>query len=349
MKVLLAILIPAACTSFSTIIVSAPTHRPHFLSSSSSSSSSFLHSHKLDIEKNEAGPFLSFTMGSSDDKKYINLFGAYTGFITIITALPYLAGLFISDLLTTTVLRDTMVPFYDPAMSTFDTVGKVWCKLWLTLNFLLPEVVDPHNVQELIAQKAASGKDTDSCLFVANHSSWLDIVLLCKVLPLNFKFIAKRELTSAPIIGYQLTGGKHILIDREDRRSQLKTFKEGISWLKSGVSLMAFPEGQRSVDGRLLPFKAGAMAMAIKTKVPIIPITLCNAHAVMPADCLFPLQPGIGKLKIVFHEPISCEGGEVDKELSARVRERIVSGLSDEQLPNVEGEDNSNNSGEVGR
>ena len=126
--------------------------------------------------------------------------------------------------------------------------------------------------------------------------------------------------------------GEHILIDRDDRRSQLKTFKEGIKYLKKGVPIMAFPEGQRSADGHLMDFKGGLFAMAVKTNVPIVPITLAHTHAVMPSNSFFPVQPGAGKLHVHVHDPIDTTG-KTEDELVELVRGTFLSTLPLEQHP----------------
>ena len=185
------------------------------------------------------------------------------------------------------------------------------------------------------------------------------IPVLCTVLDPVFKFIAKGELLKVPCIGQQLEGvsaeilvvdcqcqrilnsvpnpflckqGNHILIDREDRRSQLRTFKEGINWLKNGVPIMAFPEGQRSQDGRLIDFKGGLFSMAAKTGVPIVPLTLSHTHAVYPSNALFPVQQGEGKLHVHVHEPIESKG-RTDAELAEMVRKAFLSELPLDHLP----------------
>jgi 1-acyl-sn-glycerol-3-phosphate acyltransferase len=122
------------------------------------------------------------------------------------------------------------------------------------------------------------------------------------------------------------------LIDREDRRSQLRTFKEGIAWLKKGVPLMAFPEGKRSKDGRLMEFKGGLFSMAVKTQVPIVPITICNAHAIMPSYGLLPVQRGAGKLHVHVHEAIETNG-KTEAELGELVRAAFLSQLPLDQHP----------------
>lgn len=129
-----------------------------------------------------------------------------------------------------------------------------------------------------------------------------------------------------------LKQGNHILIDREDRRSQLRTFKEGIMWLKKGVPIMAFPEGQRSPDGRLIDFKGGLFSMAVKTGVPIVPLSLSHTHAVFPSNALFPVQEGAGKLHVHVHDPIESKG-RTDAELSEMVRQAFLSELPLDHLP----------------
>ena len=129
--------------------------------------------------------------------------------------------------------------------------------------------------------------------------------------------------------------GNHIVIDREDRRSQLRTFKEGISWLKKGVPLMAFPEGRRSDDGRLMDFKGGIFSMATKAGVPIVPISISNTHAIMPPNSLMPFQSGAGKLHIHFHPEIDVEGKSED-ELSVLVKDALLSKMPLDQHPRAD-------------
>jgi 1-acyl-sn-glycerol-3-phosphate acyltransferase len=95
---------------------------------------------------------------------------------------------------------------------------------------------------------------------------------------------------------------------------------------------MAFPEGQRSRDGRLMEFKGGIFSMATKANVPIVPISLCHTHAVMPANSLFPVQPGRGKLHIHVHKPIRPEGLS-EAELAILVRTALLSEMPEIQQP----------------
>ena len=135
-----------------------------------------------------------------------------------------------------------------------------------------------------------------------------------------------------------LLQGNHVLIDRDDRRSQLRSFKESIAWIKKGVPLVAFPEGRRSDDGKLLEFKGGVFAIAAKCKIPIVPITLSHTHAVMPSSALFPVQAGAGKLHVHVHPEIDVEG-RTEEELGQMVKDCFMETLPRCQYPAVEPED----------
>mmetsp|Transcript_7620 Transcript_7620/g.8697 ORF Transcript_7620/g.8697 Transcript_7620/m.8697 type:complete len:119 (+) Transcript_7620:619-975(+) len=95
---------------------------------------------------------------------------------------------------------------------------------------------------------------------------------------------------------------------------------------------MAFPEGARSKDGKLMDFKGGIFSMATKAKVPIVPISLSHTHAVMPANSLFPVQSGDGKLHVHIHKPIDTNG-KTDEELINLVKQALLSQMPREQYP----------------
>lgn len=122
------------------------------------------------------------------------------------------------------------------------------------------------------------------------------------------------------------------MIDREDRRSQLKTFKEAVAYLNEGVPLMAFPEGMRSQSGRLMEFKGGIFSIARKTEVPIVPISLSHTHAVMPSNALFPVQAGKDFLRVHVHPAIETTD-KTEEELEVLVRESLLSAMPRDQHP----------------
>ena len=95
---------------------------------------------------------------------------------------------------------------------------------------------------------------------------------------------------------------------------------------------MAFPEGARSPDGRLMDFKGGIFSMAVKAKVPIVPLSLANTHAVMPNVGFLPVQDGRDKLRVYVHDAISVEG-KSEEEIVKEVREALLSELPLDQHP----------------
>jgi 1-acyl-sn-glycerol-3-phosphate acyltransferase len=117
-----------------------------------------------------------------------------------------------------------------------------------------------------------------------------------------------------------------VTLDRSNRRSQIKTIKRGIEWLKQGVPLCAFPEGTRSKTGRLMPFKRGAFKMASSAGADIVPLSIVGSEKVMPAGWVMPMRSSRSvPAKIIVHPPISSEGKD-EKELSEEVRNERESG-----------------------
>jgi 1-acyl-sn-glycerol-3-phosphate acyltransferase len=101
---------------------------------------------------------------------------------------------------------------------------------------------------------------------------------------------------------------------------------------QDGIHLCAFPEGTRSKDGRLLPFKAGAYKMAIKAGSPIIPLSIVGAGKSHPPSYMLPRIPSCRVCKVIVHDPIETVGRS-EEEIANLVRSAIVSGLPDDQLP----------------
>lgn len=255
------------------------------------------------------------TLGEGEKEKVINLFGLWCMLVSFLTGPPWMLAMKLVENMENDNNREL-----------FDTTGKIWAKSWLTMTNSYPTVTGN-------LERVRKDNTLGPCLYVANHASWLDIPVLCTVLDPVFKFIAKGELAKVPCIGTQLSGGEHILIDRDDRRSQLRTFKETIAWLNKGVPIMAFPEGQRSPDGHLMDFKGGLFLAAVKTQVPIVPITLHHTHAIMPSNSYFPVQSGAGKLHVHIHDAIDTSGGKTEEELVAAVRTAFLKTLPLEQHP----------------
>lgn len=258
-------------------------------------------------------------LGTEPKTKLINGFGLWSMAVSLVVCpIWYLA-------LKLCAASYNINDSWDQNKEFYDGLGKIWAKSFLTLTGSYPTFSGELDL-------LAKGAHNKPCLFVANHASWLDIPVLCTCTDQVFKFVAKGELGDLPCIGDQLKGGDHVLIDREDRRSQLRSFKQSIKWIKDGVPILAFPEGKRSDDGRLMGFKGGVFAIAVKTGVPIVPITLAHTHAIMPGNSLFPVQAGEGKLHVHVHPEIEVEG-KTEAELDSLVRECFMETLPKYQHP----------------
>ncbi|MBE5926494.1 MAG: 1-acyl-sn-glycerol-3-phosphate acyltransferase [Lachnospiraceae bacterium] len=109
-------------------------------------------------------------------------------------------------------------------------------------------------------------------LFVANHRGFFDIVATYPYIPTIFGYVAKKEIMKVPGLNLWMHFINCLFIDRKNMKESLKTIIKGIEQLKSGVSVFIFPEGTRSKDGNMLPFKEGSLKMAEKANCPIIPI-----------------------------------------------------------------------------
>lgn len=170
-------------------------------------------------------------------------------------------------------------------------------------------------------------------MFVANHSSWMDIPFMGHTIGWrNYKIIAKAELSKVPILGKAIVVGGNVRVDRTNKRSQLQTLKTGIQYLKDRVNLCTFPEGTRSRDGKVKKFKNGAFKMAHKAGAPVIPLSIVGGHKVNPSHWMFINKPARNICKVVVNEPIESKG-ITEQELADQVRKSMIDGLPADQHP----------------
>jgi 1-acyl-sn-glycerol-3-phosphate acyltransferase len=119
-------------------------------------------------------------------------------------------------------------------------------------------------------------------IYMANHQSNFDIPVLLAHLPVQFRWIAKAELFRIPIMGRAMRGGGYIPIDRRNRSAAFQSLQEAAERVRGGKSIVIFPEGTRSPDGRLKPFKKGGFMLAIASGVPIVPVAIDGTFEIMP-------------------------------------------------------------------
>lgn len=157
-------------------------------------------------------------------------------------------------------------------------------------------------------------------VFVANHQSALDIPILIAGLKHQLSFIAKKELFMIPFFGWGIAAMGHIWIDRGNARKAHKSIERAVKRLHNeNISLLLFPEGTRSLDGKLGEFKQASFTLALRAGVQVVPVAIRNAASLLPKSTFF-IRPGTAYIEIC--DPINVAGVETTKgELSAKVRE----------------------------
>ena len=164
-------------------------------------------------------------------------------------------------------------------------------------------------------------------VFMVNHQSNFDIPVLIQSLPeFQLRWIAKRELLWVPLFGWAMWAARHIMVNRSDRSDALGVLKNARKQIARGISVVVFPEGTRTTDGHLLPFKRGGFLLAVKTKTPIVPVTINGSGRILPKGD-WRIRPG--EIEVTVGEPIAVENyrPETVRGLPAQVYERIAKHL----------------------
>jgi len=163
-----------------------------------------------------------------------------------------------------------------------------------------------------------------TAIYCANHQSAMDIPILFVNLPVQFRFVAKRSLFKLPFLGWHLTRSGHIPVDRGRPKGARMSLDAAAERIRAGSSVVLFPEGHRSRDGKMLPFRSGSFYLAIQSGVPIVPITLNGTRAVLKPDT-YHVRPGVTEM--IVHPPIATSAlrrEDVDT-LAAKVQAQITS------------------------
>jgi 1-acyl-sn-glycerol-3-phosphate acyltransferase len=171
-----------------------------------------------------------------------------------------------------------------------------------------------------------------SYVFMGNHASMIDIWAVFIGAPVSFRFIAKKQLARIPLFGWAMWAGRFIFIDRQNAAAARRSIDEAARRIKAGQSVVIFPEGTRTRDGRLRPFKKGGFHLAIDSGADIVPMAIHGSRALMPRGAML-LRPGVVRLEL--GEPIPTAGlGAADRDRMLRlVRERIAAMLGEPSEP----------------
>jgi len=163
-------------------------------------------------------------------------------------------------------------------------------------------------------------------IFMANHLSAYDIFVLLSELPVQFRWLAKAELFRIPVLGWAMGTAGYISLDRSEPKKAYRSMEEAARRIREGTSVVIFPEGTRSKDGRLQPFLKGGFTLAVKSQVPIVPISISGTWEIMPPQSR---KVRKGDVEVVVGEPIETKGYTMKEreELMKRVSEAISANL----------------------
>ena len=217
-----------------------------------------------------------------------------------------------------------VITIYTIALGTLSLVSSVidragwfahWCaRTWSRLILVTSGV----RVRVVGMERLEPGK---TYVFVANHQSLYDIPILFWSLPYQLRIIAKESLGNIPFLGWHLRRTGHMLVDRRHPGRKIFTWASRLS--ANGLSLIVFPEGTRSRDGRVARFKGGSFYLALEAELPVVPISVVGSRHVMLRGRVTSYP---GEVRLVIHEPIDTRGlaGTDPKEFGERVRRIIV-------------------------
>lgn len=191
---------------------------------------------------------------------------------------------------------------------------KLWSQFTCWIFLMRVKVVGRENIN----------KGT-SYVFVANHQGAFDIWTIYGFLNHNFKWLMKKELEKIPMIGWACKSAGQVFVDDSSIAGIKETITEAETILRDGMSVVIFPEGSRSWDGKMIPFKRGAFMLAGEFKLPVVPITIDGSFRAMPRFT-YNMRPS--KITLTIHKPIyPGEKGFNTKVLMAQCREEIQSAL----------------------
>lgn len=170
------------------------------------------------------------------------------------------------------------------------------------------------------------------CVFVANHASNIDPMVMVPAIPHRVGIIVKQELFRIPVFGTAMRVAQFVPVDRRDKESTSSAVSTAVENLKKGFSLVIFSEGTRSPDGRMRPFKRGALTMAIEAGVPVVPVSLGGTHRALPKGKSI-ARPG--EVTVRFGPAVdgTAYGVERRTEMLARVEALVAAGLPPDQQP----------------
>lgn len=167
----------------------------------------------------------------------------------------------------------------------------LWGKLFCWLAFVKVTISGKENIDK-----------KTSYVFVANHQGAYDIFSIYGYLGHEFRWMMKASLSKIPMVGFACVMSKQVYVDKSSPSALKTTMSRAQNLLSDGMSIVVFPEGARSSNGKMRPFKRGAFMLAQEFNLPIVPITINGAFDVLPR---FKKLPRWGHIHLTIHKPIT--------------------------------------------
>lgn len=159
-------------------------------------------------------------------------------------------------------------------------------------------------------------------VIVANHQSMIDICALFRAVPVPLQFLLKQELSKVPFVGAYAKAMGMIFVERTSAREATRRMREAAELVKSGATLCVFPEGTRSRDGEVLPFKSGAFQVALDSGADVVPVAIEGSGRVLQLQGLFTVRPGT--ITVTIGEPLRTAEIADRQALAVQARDSVV-------------------------
>ena len=196
--------------------------------------------------------------------------------------------------------------FFDRSGNVSHRISRLWCRLLCKLNGINVEI---NGLENILPDRPQ--------IFVSNHQGYFDIFALSGYLPVQIRWIAKSSLFRIPFLGQAMTAAGYIPVERDNRKKAYEAFNKTLEKIKEGCSIIIFPEGTRSEDGEIGPFKKGSNLIASRSKSPMVPITIIGSGDIIKKGSAT-ITPG--PIRVVISSPVEPVS---DKKENAAILESI--------------------------
>ena len=225
----------------------------------------------------------------------------HTGrFWILITFLSFILG-----------LLSICVGLFDRSGNLSHQISRLWCRLLCKLNGVKVEI---HGLENILSNRPQ--------VFISNHQGYFDIFALSGYLPVQIRWIAKVSLFRIPFVGQAMAAAGYIPVERDNRKKAYKAFNKTLEKIKEGCSIIIFPEGTRSEDGEIGPFKKGSNLIASRAKSPMVPITIIGSSDIIKKGSAT-ITPG--PIQVVISPPVEPGSDKKENEaILASIRNTII-------------------------